>query len=400
MAINDYLPGLAGVPATKSNISFIDGEQGILAYRGYPIETLSAHSRYEETALLLLNGDLPSAQALARFEAELRAQRTLPAAMQEFIRCLPAHGHPMQMLQTAVAALGLFYPEDVRSTTHIKDYQDLAYLHAMSVKLIARIPTLVAYWERIRTGREPLTPRADLAFAENLLYMFTGQVPDALHAQLMDACLILHAEHTINASTFAAMVAGSTLANPYGVIAAAIGTLAGPLHGGANQRVIEMLQEIGTPDRVKPWLDKKLSQKEIVWGMGHREYSVKDPRASILQKLMEKLAAAKGGAVSPLFETARALEAACAERLAAKGVYPNVDFYSGILYSEMGIPTDQFTSIFAIARAAGWLAHWREQLIDNRIIRPTQLYVGEPLREYVPLADRPKGKDTRAKELS
>jgi citrate synthase len=306
----------------------------------------------------------------------------------------------MQMLQTAVAALGLFYPEDVRSTTHIKDYQDLAYLHGMSVKLIARIPTLVAYWERIRTGREPPAPRADLAFAENLLYMFTGRVPDALHAQLMDACLILHAEHTINASTFAAMVAGSTLANPYGVIAAAIGTLAGPLHGGANQRVIEMLQEIGTPDRVKPWLDKKLSQKEIVWGMGHREYSVKDPRASILQKLMEKLAAAKGGAVSPLFETARALEAACAERLAAKGVYPNVDFYSGILYAEMGIPADQFTSIFAIARAAGWLAHWREQLIDNRIIRPTQLYVGEPLREYVPLADRPKGKDTRAKELS
>lgn len=388
MAINDYLPGLAGVPATKSNISFIDGEQGILAYCGYPIETLAAHSRYEETALLLLNGDLPSAQALARFEAELRAQRALPAAMQEFIRCLPAHGHPMQMLQTAVAALGLFYPEDVRSTTHIKDYQDLPYLHGMSVKLIARIPTLVAYWERIRTGREPLAPRADLAFAENLLYMFTGRVPDALHAQLMDACLILHAEHTINASTFAAMVAGSTLANPYGVIAAAIGTLAGPLHGGANQRVIEMLQEIGTPDRVKPWLDKKLSQKEIIWGMGHREYSVKDPRASILQKLMEKLADSKGGAVSPLFETARALEAACAERLAAKGVYPNVDFYSGILYAEMGIPTDQFTSIFAIARAAGWLAHWREQLIDNRIIRPTQLYVGEPLREYVPLNQR------------
>jgi citrate synthase len=204
----------------------------------------------------------------------------------------------------------------------------------------------------------------------------------------MDACLILHAEHTINASTFAALVAGSTLASPFLVIAAAIGTLAGPLHGGANERVVEMLEEIGRPENVKGWLDNKLASKGKIWGMGHREYKVKDPRATILQKLMRELMKERGGNMGPLFETAMALEEACEERLAPKGVYANVDFYSGILYKEMGIPTDQFTSIFAIARSAGWLAHWREQLRDNRIFRPTQVYSGESVREYVPIDRR------------
>lgn len=390
MAISEFLPGLAGVPATKSNISFIDGEKGVLAYRGYPIEVLAEHSNFAETAVLLLTGELPSPSELAGFETELARNHILPLSVHKLMKKLPRDGHPMQMLQTMIAGLGMFYPDDLRTGTDLSDYQDLDYLHTMSVKIIARMPTLVALWERIRNGRDVVAPRANMSFAENFLYMFTGKEPGPLFVELMDTCLVLHAEHTINASTFAAMVAGSTLANPYGVIAAATGTLAGPLHGGANQRVIEMLQEIGTPDQVKPWLDKKLNAKEVVWGMGHREYSVKDPRASILQKLMEKLAAHKGGNVSPLFETALALEEAAEAKLAVKGVYPNVDFYSGILYAEMGIPTDQFTSIFAIARAAGWLAHWREQLINNRIIRPTQLYVGEGLRDYVSLEKREK----------
>ncbi|MEO5702922.1 MAG: citrate synthase [Gammaproteobacteria bacterium] len=388
--MSEFLPGLAGVPATKSNISFIDGEKGVLAYRGYPIETLAEHSNFAETALLLLTGELPTPTALAGFESELAKNQILPLSVHKLMKKLPMHGHPMQMLQTMIAGLGMFYPDDSRSGTDLNDYQDLDYLHTMSVKIIARMPTLVALWERIRNGRDIIAPRANVSFAGNFLHMFTGKEPDPFIAGLMDTCLVLHAEHTINASTFAAMVAGSTLANPYGVIAAATGTLAGPLHGGANQRVIEMLQEIGSPDRVRPWLDKKLNAKEVVWGMGHREYSVKDPRALILQRLMEKLAAHKGGNVSPLFETALALEEATEDRLAVKGVYPNVDFYSGILYAEMGIPTDQFTSIFAVARAAGWLAHWREQLINNRIIRPTQVYVGEGLRDYVPLANREK----------
>jgi citrate synthase len=200
--------------------------------------------------------------------------------------------------------------------------------------------------------------------------------------------LVLHAEHTINASTFAALVAGSTLASPYGVVAAAIGTLSGPLHGGANQRVVAMLETIGSPSNVEEFLDQKLANKEKVWGFGHREYKVKDPRSNIMQGMMERLAKQKGGDTSPLFETAQALEAAAEERLGSKGVYPNVDFYSGILYSEMGIPVDQFTPIFAVARSAGWLAHWREQLSDNRIFRPTQVYTGEPLRDYVPIDRR------------
>lgn len=380
--MNEYLPGLEGVPATRSNISFIDGEKGILAYRGYPIEQLAEHSTFEETALLLLDGHLPSASELAHFDAHLRRNRRVKYNIREMMKHMPVTGHPMEMLQTAVACLGMFYPCNERITgTDLAG--DLEFIHNMTVKIIARIPVIVTTWEHIRNGYDPVEPRCDLSFAENFLYMFSGQEPDPMLARIMDTCLVLHAEHTINASTFAALVAGSTLASPYGVVAAAIGTLSGPLHGGANQKVVEMLQQIGRPENAKSWLEAKLEAKAKIWGFGHREYKVKDPRAKILQGMVEKLAASRG--VSPMFETALALEEAANERLGPKGVYPNVDFYSGILYSEMGIPPDQFTSVFAVARSAGWLAHWREQLSDNRIFRPTQVYTGEPIRDYVPL---------------
>lgn len=385
--MNEYLPGLEGVPATKSNISDIDGEKGILAYRGYRIEQLAVHSTFEETALLLLDGRLPPAQELASFDAQLRNNRRVKYNIRSLMQSLPAAGHPMEMLQTAVASLGMFYPGS-ECLTGSSACEDTNYIHSMSVKIIARMPVMVTMWEHIRNGYDPIAPRPDLGYAENLLYMFNGEEPDPSLANILDKCLILHAEHTINASTFAALVAGSTLASPYGVVAAAIGTLSGPLHGGANERVVEMLAEIGSVKNVKPWLDKKLAAKEKIWGMGHREYKVKDPRATILQKMVEDFVAKRGGEISPSFEIALALEDAAQDRLGQKGVYPNVDFYSGILYAEMGIPTDQFTSIFAVARSAGWLAHWREQLADNRIFRPTQVYTGEPVREYVPLAKR------------
>jgi len=385
--MSDYLPGLEGVPATKSNISFIDGERGILAYRGYPIESLAEHSTFEETALLLLDGRLPTTQELAQFDDQLRTNRRVKYNIREMMKSLPPDGHPMEMLQTAVASLGMFYP-GTEGLTGSDAGHNLDYVHSMTVKIIARMATLVAMWEHIRNGYDPVPSRTDLTYAENFLYMMSGKEPDPFHASIMDTCLVLHAEHTINASTFAALVAGSTLAAPNGVIAAAIGTLSGPLHGGANQRVVEMLQEIGAPEHAKAWVDKQLAAKAKIWGMGHREYKVKDPRAVILQKLVEKLAVYKGGNVSPLFETALKVEEAATERLASKGVYPNVDFYSGILYAEMGIPADQFTSIFAISRCAGWLAHWREQLADNRIFRPTQVYTGEKDREYVLLGAR------------
>lgn len=374
---SEYLPGLAGVPATKSNISYLDGEAGLLAYRGYRIEELAVKSSFEETTLLLLKGELPTSDELAEFEHLMRGNRIVKYNVREIMKNLPVTGHPMEMLQTAVASLGMFYPAEEAKHS---DYK-------MSVKIVARMASLVTMWEHIRNGYDPLLPRKDLSYAENLLYMFSGEDPDPDVARIMDACLILHAEHTINASTFAALVAASTLASPYLVIAAAIGTLAGPLHGGANEKVVQMLEEIDGPANARAWVEHQLDKKGKIWGMGHREYSVKDPRATILQKMMMDWAEKKGS-ISPMFETALAVEEICEERLGEKGIYPNVDFYSGILYKEMGIPTDQFTPLFAISRSAGWLAHWQEQLTDNRIFRPTQVYIGHSERPYVSIQDR------------
>lgn len=384
--MNEYLPGLAGVPATKSNISSIDGEKGILAYRGYDIRDLAEKSTFEETSLLLLDGELPTQDELDDFDQQLRGERRVKYNVREIMRNLPASGRPMEMLQTAVASLGMFYGGD-EDLADAYQQEDLYFIHSMSVKIISRMATIVAMWQHVRNGYDPVEPRRDLTHAENFLYMLHGTDPDPFEARIMDACLVLHAEHTINASTFAAMVCGSTLASPFLVIAAAIGTLAGPLHGGANQRVVEMLEEIGRPENVKDWLDMKMAEKEVIWGMGHREYKTKDPRAIFLQKMMSEYANKKGN-LSPLFETALALEEACGKALGPKGVYPNVDYYSGILYTEMGIAPDQFTPIFAVSRIAGWMAHWREQLSDNRIFRPTQIYTGHDFRDYLPMEDR------------
>ena len=385
--MSEYLPGLAGVPATKSNISTIDGEKGILAYRGYPIEQLAAESSFEETSLLLLDGRLPTSSELADFEQQLKQNRHVKYHIRDLMKTLPESGHPMDMLQTAVASLGMFYSGN-ECLTGGDECRDLNYIHNMTVKMLSRTATLVAMWQHIRNGYDPVEPRDDLSYAENFLYMLTRKEPDPMLARIMDVCLILHAEHTINASTFSVLVNASTLASPFNVIAAAIGALSGPLHGGANQKVLEMLEEIGSPDKAEAYIDKKLKNKEVIWGMGHREYKTKDPRATILEKLVDELIEARGGDINPMFETAKAVERICEDRLAAKGVYPNVDFYSGILYQEMGIASDQFTAIFAISRTAGWLAHWREQLKDNRIFRPTQVYIGEPIRKYVPINKR------------
>lgn len=377
-----YLPGLEGVPATHSKISFIDGQTGVLEYQGYAIESLAAHSHFEETAMLLLGGDLPTAAALTNFDQSLRHARPVVANVFDLMRLMPTRSHPMDLLQTAVVSLGMFDPIcDVPP-------DGLAQRLHMAMHIIARLPTLVAGWDRIRNGLDPVAPDPALGHAENFLYMLNGVRPDPLHAKILDTCLVLHAEHTINASTFAVLVTGSTLANPYAVIAGAIATLSGPLHGGANEKVVAMLKEIDDAADVEQILDEKLQRKEKIWGFGHREYKTKDPRARILQGLMEQLAEQRGLKHSRLFDTARALEAAAEKRLAGKGVYPNVDFYSGVLYDEMGISTDLFTPIFAMARSAGWLAHWHEQLANNRIFRPTQVYTGKRGCTYLPIAKR------------
>lgn len=385
--MSDYLPGLAGVPATESNISDIDGANGILSYRGYPIEELAKHSTFEETALLLIDGKLPNTTELDVFTNQLTDNRHVKFYTRGMMKNLPPSGHPMEMLQTVMASLGMFYSGN-DCLTGSDACQDLNYIHNTTVKILSRIAPIVAMWEHIRNGYDPVKPRTDLTYAENFLYMLTGKEPDPLLARIMDVCLILHAEHTINASTFALLVNASTLANPYGVVSAAIGALSGPLHGGANSRVLDMLEAIGKPENVEKYIDDRLAKKAVIWGMGHREYKTKDPRATILQGLMDNFIEERGGDVNPLFEVAKKVEAVCEDRLAKKGVYANVDFYSGLLYSEMGIPTDQFTTIFAISRSAGWLAHWREQLADNRIFRPTQVYSGEPKRKYVPIEQR------------
>ncbi|MFM7732009.1 MAG: citrate synthase [Cyanobium sp.] len=374
-----YRPGLEGVPATQSSISDIDGQQGLLTYRGYPLEQLAAHSTFLETAYLLIWGELPTIFQLREFENEVQMHRRVSFRIRDMMKCFPATGHPMDALQASAASLGLFYSR--------RALNDPQYIVDAVVRLIAKIPTMVAAFQLIRKGQDPIQPRDDLSYSANFLYMLTERVPDPLAARIFDACLILHAEHSLNASTFSARVTASTLTDPYAVVASAVGTLAGPLHGGANEDVLDMLEQIGTADQAAPWLDRAIAQKQKIMGFGHREYRVKDPRAVILQGLAEDLFRSFG--YDEMYDVARALELAAAERLGPKGIYPNVDFYSGLVYRKLGIPRDLFTPIFAIARTAGWLAHWREQLGANRIYRPTQIYTGHAVRQWLPLECRP-----------
>lgn len=376
--MSEYIPGLDGIIATKSAISSLDGKQGVLAYRGYTIEDLAANSSFEEASYLLLFGELPTSQALQDFNTKLTKARALSPAVVALLKALPKDSHPMAVLQAATAALDGVY----QSCQQNDDYND-----AMTVNLIAQYGSIVAAWQRIRQNQEPIAPRPDLSYAANFLYMLSGQEADSVDVKMMDTCLILHIEHTINASTFTAMVTASALARPAQVMASAVGTLAGPLHGGANERVLHMLRDIGSADKAAAWIDNALEHKNVIWGMGHREYDVKDPRAKILEKLLRQYAQEKG-AVSPLFDAALKVEEICEARLGAKGVYPNVDFYSGILYDEMQIPVDLYTPVFAMARVVGWLAHWREQIANNRIFRPTQIYIGSELRAYQDIAAR------------
>ncbi len=381
--INCYAPGLDGIPVAESAISYVDGKRGYLEYRGIDIEELAERSSFEETCYLLLNGNLPGQAELEAFTAELRHHRRIKYSIRDMIKCFPESAHPMDALQASVAALGMFYPfEQGISAGGFSEEK----VHTAIIRLIAKLPTLVAAHARMRRGDDPVPPRDDLSHAANFLYMLTGEEPDTLHARIMDVALIVHAEHTLNASTFSAMVTGSTLADPYTVISSAAGTLSGPLHGGANEEVLEMLDEIGTVENAEAYLNRKLANREKIVGLGHRVYKAKDPRATLLQQLYGDLTKKHGE--DPTYAIARRIEALSRSTLGAKGVCPNVDFYSGIVYRKMGIETDLFTPIFAIARVAGWLAHWREMLPNNRIYRPIQIYIGEHDRHYIPTNQR------------
>ncbi|MEB3272241.1 MAG: citrate synthase [Prochlorothrix sp.] len=378
MSIDEYKPGLEGVPATLSSVSYVDGKRGLLEYRGIAIDALAEHSNFLETAYLLIWGELPTHEELEDFEGEIYQHRRLKYRIRDMMKCFPESGHPMDSLQACAAALGLFYAR--------RALDDPAYIRRAVVRLLAKIPTMVAAFQMMRKGNDPIQPRDDLNYAANFLYMLNEKEPDPLAARIFDVCLILHAEHTINASTFSAMVTASTLTDPYAVIASAVGTLAGPLHGGANEEVLDMLEAIGTIDRVPEYVDECIAKKSRIMGFGHRVYKVKDPRATILQGLAEQLFDKFGSDL--YYGIALELERVVSERLGHKGIYPNVDFYSGLVYRKLGIPNDLFTPVFAIARVAGWLAHWKEQLAANRIFRPTQIYTGEHGRTYQSLDDR------------
>jgi citrate synthase len=378
MTVCEYKPGLEGIPAAQSSISYVDGQKGILEYRGIRIEELAEKSTFLETAYLLIWGELPTQEELKEFEHEVLFHRRIKYRIRDMMKCFPESGHPMDALQASAAALGLFYSR--------RDLHNPVYIRTAAVRLIATIPTMVAAFQLMREGNDPVKPRDDLGYAANFLYMLNEKEPDPLAAKIFDICLILHVEHTMNASTFSARVTASTLTDPYAVVASAVGTLGGPLHGGANEEVIQMLEEIGSVENVVPYVDNLLQRKAKIMGFGHRVYKVKDPRATILQGLAEQLFEKFG--YDEYYEIAVEMERVVSEKLGDRGIYPNVDFYSGLVYRKMGIPTDLFTPVFAIARVAGWLAHWKEQLVENRIFRPTQIYNGRHEIAYTPIDQR------------
>ena len=378
MMVCEFKPGLEGIPAAQSSISFVDGQKGILEYRGIRIEELASKSTFLETAYLLIWGELPKKEELAVFEREVLYHRRIKYRIRDMMKCFPESGHPMDALQASAAALGLFYSR--------RDLHNPIYIRDAVVRLLATIPTMVAAFQLMRKGNDPVRPRDDLDYAANFLYMLSEEEPDPLAARIIDVCLILHAEHTMNASTFSARVTASTLTDPYAVVASAVGTLGGTLHGGANEEVIQMLEDIGSMENVRPFVENCLANKARIMGFGHRVYKVKDPRATILQNLAEQLFAKFGH--DKYYDIAQEIERVVEEKLGHKGIYPNVDFYSGLVYRKMGIPTDLFTPIFAIARVAGWLAHWKEQLEENRIFRPTQIYNGRHEYPYIPIEQR------------
>ncbi len=376
-----YSKGLEGVVVAESNICRIDGQKGRLYYRGYPIEELARYSSYEEVVYLLLFEKLPNANELTAFTENLRGSRHLVMPIREMIRTFPADAHPMELLQSVIAYLSGYVQHKIR---HSATCNCRRTLHQ-----VAQLASVVATLYRYRRSEAYVTPRMDLSHGANFLYMLHGREPDPVDGRIMDACLVLHAEHEMNASTFTARVVASTISTCYCSIAAAVGALYGSLHGGANEQVMAMVEEIGSPQRAEPWIDQALKEKRKIMGMGHRVYKAKDPRAVIMEEYLQQLSDRKGD--RRYYDILKEVERVFRARMEEKGkpIYPNVDFFSGAVYALLGIPTILFTPIFAMARVAGWLANILEQREhDNRIYRPNTEYIGPEPREYVPLANR------------
>jgi citrate synthase len=347
-------------------------------YRGYNIEDLAEHSTFEETSYLILHGKLPTRAELDRWNQRLIQARPIPDYLIDALRKLPKETHPMAALRTAVSILGCHDP--------LADRQDLANVERIGVELIARMATITGAVMRLRNGQEPVRPKPELPHAANFLYMCTGTVPDEFTARVMDANLVLHMDHGMNASTFTAMVIASSLSDLYSAISGAIGSLKGPIHGGANEEVMKTLLEIGGPEHAEAWVRKALAEKRKIPGFGHRVYKAYDPRAKVLSQFSERIT--KLHKQERLYLTARKLEELVIPALGGKGIFPNVDFYSGTIYYCMGFDYPMYTPIFMVGRIPGQVARVLEYLPDNRIFRPRAVYVGDLNLRYVPIAQR------------
>lgn len=367
--------GLKGVVAGRSRLCSIDGQRGVLRYRGYDIHDLAEHSTFEETVHLLWHGELPDRAGLADFTTALSRAREVDRDVLDLVRGAPDDAAPMASLRTAVSALALRDPESEDMTPEAN--------RRKAARLTSQIATLTAAIERCRHGDEPVAPDRALGHAANFLYMVHGERPSRDAARAMDVALVLHADHGFNASTFAARVTAATLSDLHSAVVSAIGTLKGPLHGGANQRVYEMLEEIGDPDRVPAWVDRKLAAKERIMGFGHRVYQVEDPRGRHLRGMAERLAEERGD--RRLLEIAERLVEVVADR---KGLAINVDFWSASLYRYLELTPGLFPLLFAMSRISGWTAHVMEQYADNKLIRPRAEYVGPAQRPYRPITER------------
>ena len=367
--------GLRGVVAASSSIGDVNGEQGILIYQGYDIHDLAEHSTFEEVVFLLWNGRLPKREELDALKREIGGYYEVPKEIVELIRTFPKDVDPMDTLRTAVSALGMYTesPHDISREAAVKT----------ATRLTAQFPVLVAALERIRKGQEPVAPRPELNIASNFLYMLRGEMPQEREARIFDVCLVLHADHELNASTFTARVVAGTLADVYASVTAALSALSGPLHGGANTNVMKMLLEIGDVAKAEEFVAGALAQKRKIMGIGHAVYKTEDPRATHLRRFSQEVGETKGE--TKWYEISRKIEEYIHRE---KGMYPNVDFYSASTYYMMGIPLELYTPIFAVSRISGWTGHILEQYSNNKLIRPRAEYIGERGLKYVPISER------------
>ncbi len=375
----EFSRGLEGVIAAETKIGYVDGQAGRLVYRGYEISELAGKSNYEEVSYLLVNGHLPNEKEYRDYDRKLKELRTLKPDTYSLIKEIGKSAHPMSTLRTVVSYIGA---KDSRTVEPNLDEQ-----HDLGIELIAKMPTIVGAINRVYRGEEIVKPDHDLTYSDFFFHQAMGRKPSDVESKMLDTALILHADHGMNASTFACMLTISTLSDMYSAVTSAISALKGPLHGGANERALALIEKVGSPENADKVIGKMIENKEKIMGFGHRVYKVYDPRAKILKEYAHEVTSMNGK--EELFHTANKIEEVMISKLGNKGIFPNVDFYSGMLYSSIGFSREVFTPIFAVGRISGWVARSLEYVRENRLFRPKALYGGtKELLKYVPINER------------